>query len=118
VCREVLALLFQVGRQVRTAERSDQRADKPKQEIFHVDSLAPSGITLSRMNVTDIISSIDAEIATLEHVRNVLTGTGGGTRAKKPTKPLRKKRRLSAAARGKIAAAQKKRWAAAKRAAK
>jgi hypothetical protein len=66
---------------------------------------------MARMNVTEIISSIDAEIATLEQVRNVLVGNESGKTRQKATKPLRKKRKLSAAARAKISAAQKKRWA-------
>jgi hypothetical protein len=68
------------------------------------------------MNVPEIISSIDAEIAALEQVRNVLTGIGNGTRAKKGANGRRKKRApLSRAARERIAAAQRKRWAALKK---
>ena len=67
------------------------------------------------MNVTEIISQIDTEIATLEQVRNVLTGTADGTRAKKGAKRGRRKGTLSAEARARIAAAQRKRWAKQKR---
>jgi hypothetical protein len=74
---------------------------------------------MARMNITEILSSIDAEIANLEQVRTVLTGIGNGTRAKKGANGRRKKRApLSRAARERIAAAQRKRWAKQKRAAK
>ena len=83
-----------------------------------MDSLAPFGITLARMNVTEIVSSIDAEITKLEQVRNVLTGTGNGARARKAAKPTPKKRKLSPDGRARIIAALKKRWAAKKKAQK
>ena len=44
------------------------------------------------MNITEILSSIDAEIANLEQVRTVLTGIGNGTRAKKGANGRRKRR--------------------------
>jgi len=63
------------------------------------------------MNTPEIIASIDAEISRLQQVRELLSGsTGTGTR--------KRKRNLSAEARARISAAQKKRWAQQKRAAK
>jgi len=69
------------------------------------------------MSVTELISSIDAEIARLEQARALLAGSESGA-AKKQVKPRRRRHRLSAEARARIAAAQKKRWAAQKKAAK
>ena len=61
------------------------------------------------MDTAELLSSIDAELATLRQVRALLTGQGGYLRrGRKP----RKKRTMSADARARIAAAQKKRWAA------
>lgn len=71
-----------------------------------------------------IIESIDAEISRLQQVRSLLAqSTGIGTKiatsGRKPGRPAKKaKRTLSPEARAKIAAAQKRRWAAAKKAAK
>jgi hypothetical protein len=65
------------------------------------------------MSINQILETIDAEIATLKHVRAVLAGRGI---AKTVTAPAPKKRRkMSAAARKRIAEAQKKRWAALKK---
>jgi len=75
------------------------------------------------MNLESIIAEIDAEIARLQQVKQLLGGEVALKRkpgrppasaavAKTPPKP---KRTLSAAARAKIAAAQKKRWAAIKK---
>jgi hypothetical protein len=67
------------------------------------------------MNTTDLLSSIDSEIARLQQVRALLAGQDGHI----PTvRGPRKKRTLSAEARAKIAAAQRKRWAKQKKAAK
>jgi len=77
------------------------------------------------MSLENIVSAIDAEIAKLQQVKQLLgsasppkEGPGRPRRnavaAVVPAK--RKKRRLSAAARAKIAAAQKARWAKVKRA--
>jgi hypothetical protein len=88
--------------------------------------------------LSDILSSIDQEIAQLERARAILTGTiparqkksgrpkklsglvlGSGGQFQHVTseikKPAKKKRTLSPEARKKIADAQKKRWAAVKR---
>jgi len=69
------------------------------------------------MTTSDILAGIDEEIARLQQVRNLLAGGGGGFPGPFSGKP-RKKRILSKEAREKIAAAQRKRWAAQKKAAK
>jgi hypothetical protein len=56
-----------------------------------------------------IVSAIDAEIAVLTQVRGLLTSKSPGP---KRGRPAWKKRRMSAEAREKIVAVQKKRWAA------
>jgi hypothetical protein len=66
------------------------------------------------MNSTELIEVIDAEISRLQAVRNLVDGTGARNEAKR----RRGKRRLSAEARARISAAQKKRWAQQKKAAK
>lgn len=84
------------------------------------------------MNTNEILSLIDAEIGKLQQVRALLTGysdptaaitkRGPGRPKKNPTpvKAAKKavKRVMSDEARAKIAAAQKKRWAASKKSAK
>lgn len=67
------------------------------------------------MDTQSIIAAVDQEIARLQQVRAILSGGGGGVPS--PFR-LRRKRVLSPEARAKIAAAQRKRWAAQKRAAK
>ncbi len=85
------------------------------------------------MNTDEILSIIDAEIGKLQHVRALLTGYSDPTApvvkrgpgrpkkseaaAKTPAKKA-VKRVMSEEARSKIAAAQKKRWAASKKASK
>ncbi|MGA7522187.1 MAG: hypothetical protein WBW84_06875 [Acidobacteriaceae bacterium] len=78
------------------------------------------------MGINEIVAALDEEIGRLQQVRSLLAGTNGnvthaatsfayGTnQAKNP----RKKRHMSAEARERIAAAQRKRWAAQKKAAK
>jgi hypothetical protein len=66
------------------------------------------------MNTTELLTSIDAEIARLQEARALLAGRDGHVRGRKPGK----KRTLSAEARARIAAAQRKRWAAQKKVAK
>jgi hypothetical protein len=66
------------------------------------------------MTTADIVSSIDSEIARLEQVKALLTGTGSRTKADRP----KRKYTLSPAARKRIGDAQRKRWAKQKRAAK
>lgn len=66
------------------------------------------------MTSTDLIAAIDQEIARLTQARALLAGTRNGTTfTGRPTR-----RRLSAAARKRISDAQKKRWAAQKKAQK
>lgn len=61
------------------------------------------------MSISDLLFSIDSEIAQLQQARALLAGTLGGKSAGSPS--VKPKRKLSAAAREKIAAAQRKRWA-------
>jgi len=60
------------------------------------------------MTTEQIIASIDSEIAKLKQARALLSGEGT---TKTPTPVVRKKRKLSAAARKRIGDAQRKRWA-------
>jgi hypothetical protein len=69
--------------------------------------------TLVRMSLTNLVSSIDAEITTLTKVRALLAGLAVSSAAK-PAKTS--KRTISAAGRKAIAAAQRKRWAAIRKA--
>jgi hypothetical protein len=73
------------------------------------------------MAIESILAQIDAEIASLMQVRNLLANTGvvakkvTRRKAKKAAKAKGKKRRvLSPEARKRIADAQRKRWAAQK----
>lgn len=60
------------------------------------------------MTIDKILASIDFEIAQLQQVRALLSGEG----TKKAATPIvRKRRKLSAAARKRIGDAQRKRWA-------
>lgn len=80
------------------------------------------------MNNNDILAAIDAEISKLQQVRSLLAASsnpeailakrGRGRPKKTATEPKAVKRVLSPEARKKIADAQKKRWAAAKKSAK
>ena len=65
------------------------------------------------MNSQQIIAEIDAEISRLQQVKALLGDRGGFVGSGKRST---KKRSLSPEARAKIAAAQKKRWAARKKA--
>jgi len=66
------------------------------------------------MTIANIIEELDAEIARLQHVRALLSsGPTSGVRGSR-NGMLRKKRTLSPEARERIAAAQRKRWAAQK----
>jgi hypothetical protein len=78
------------------------------------------------MQTTQIIAELDAEIARLQQVKILLNGT---TSKRSPGRPAAratdaattaapKKRILTPEARAKIAAAQKKRWAKVRKAAK
>lgn len=60
------------------------------------------------MTTNEILTEIDAEIIRLKQVRALLSNDG----AKRTAAPVRKRRsKMSKAARAKIAAAQKARWA-------
>jgi hypothetical protein len=61
------------------------------------------------MSINNLLSSIDSEIATLTKARALLAGLAVNSPSAKP------KRKMSKAARMKIAAAQRKRWAAVKK---
>ena len=74
------------------------------------------------MGINEIVAALDDEISRLQQVRSLLAGTKGtvtyattsfafGANQAKP----RKRRRLNADARERIAAAQRKRWAAQKK---
>ena len=67
------------------------------------------------MDTSSLITAINDEIDRLTKVRELLRG-GNGMASRAEVK--RKRRALSAEARERIAAAQRKRWAAQKRAAK
>lgn len=77
--------------------------------------------------VKDIVAAIDAEIATLEQARALLSASGAVVAKRKPGRPAkvasveapkvqktRKRRKMSAEARERIRQAQIKRWAASK----
>ena len=66
------------------------------------------------MDTAQLICEIDSEISRLQQARALLSGRDSATQPKL----LRKKRILSAEARARIAAAQKRRWAKQKGAAK
>jgi hypothetical protein len=72
------------------------------------------------MAIAEIVAALDEEIARLQQVRGLLLAVGGGVSSgsrtsfqygNNATKPARKRKPLSAAARARISAAQKKRWA-------
>jgi hypothetical protein len=75
------------------------------------------------VKTTEILAAIDTEIARLQEARNALAGLSGAKRRGRPSasasprKTNTKKRTLSAEAREKIAAAQRKRWAKQKKSA-
>jgi hypothetical protein len=81
--------------------------------------------------VRDILAAIDAEIATLEQAKALLSASGAVVAKRKPGRPAkvvtvvtpkiqktRKRRKMSAEARERIRQAQIKRWAAQKSASK
>ena len=64
------------------------------------------------MSITNLIAEIDREIARLQQAKQLLTGATGKRGPGRPAGAGNKPRRvLSAAARAKIAAAQRARWA-------
>jgi hypothetical protein len=76
------------------------------------------------MNIEMIVSTIDEEVKKLQQARDMLSGieqtplkrTVGRPKGSKGTPAKQAKRVMSEEARAKIAAAQKKRWAVAKKA--
>jgi len=77
------------------------------------------------MELKQIVAALDDEISRLKQVRSLLAGTRGNVTQAATSLAFganqgktRKRRKLSAAARARISAAQKKRWAAQKKAAK
>ena len=72
---------------------------------------------LSAMTPNDILSAIDTEISRLTQAR-VLLSDLNGSQLFKPSKPKRKKYKMSAEGRKRIVEALRKRWAAKRKAAK
>ena len=77
------------------------------------------------MGLNEIVAAIDEEISRLEQVRSLLAGTKGNVTQAATSFAFganqgktRKRGKLSVEARERIAAAQRKRWAAQKKAAK
>jgi hypothetical protein len=74
------------------------------------------------MQTNDIIAEIDAEISRLQQAKALLSGTtlkrSPGRASAAPASTTAVKRVLSPKARARIAAAQKKRWAKVRKAAK
>jgi hypothetical protein len=72
-------------------------------------------VGIVQMNLNSIVAEIDAEISKLQQARRLLAGlTAAGTTSSGTTNAVlkgRKRKKMSAAARAKISAAQKKRWA-------
>jgi hypothetical protein len=67
------------------------------------------------MNILDLISLLDSEIAALERARGLLAGTTKRKLAEKSAAPgSGARRKMSAEARARIGAATKARWAAGK----
>jgi hypothetical protein len=75
--------------------------------------MSPCSLIMKSMTLDQILSSIDAEIAQLERARALLSGTAA-TKTAPPRS--RRKGRMSAEGRKRIAEAQRKRWAAQKKA--
>jgi hypothetical protein len=79
---------------------------------------------LKAMSVSEIIATIDAEIAHLQSARRLIAGspaikiTNQSVKPTAPKKRRRKKHVMTPEGRAKIAEAQRKRWAAKKKAAK
>jgi len=86
----------------------------------------PISAKLSRTSATtNLLSLIDAEIAQLQRARALIAGAAAKKGPGRPksaavstVKPKKKKRKMSPEGRARIAAAQKARWAAQKKAAK
>jgi hypothetical protein len=76
----------------------------------------------AQVDIKSIISELDSEIARLQQAHILLSRIAAATTAKKAAAPtqkdIRRRPKLSKAARARIAAAQRKRWAAVRKAAK
>ena len=72
------------------------------------------------MSLNDVLSAIDSQISRLQQARALLTDSGTGRRGKKSasTRPVKGKRVVSPESRKRMADAQRKRWAAQKKALK
>jgi hypothetical protein len=70
------------------------------------------------MGIESMLAAIDREIEKLQKARAILAQIRTANAGSKPAAKSRKKRKLSREAREKIAAAQRRRWAAAKKAKK
>ena len=78
------------------------------------------------MGLTEIVAALDDEISRLQQARSLLAGTTNGNVTQAATSfafganqgKTRKPRKVSAEARARMAAGQKKHWAAQKKAAK
>jgi hypothetical protein len=68
---------------------------------------------IERMSTAEILKELDAEIARLTQARSLLAGAEGGMSggSRRASLTPHKKRVMSAEARARIAAAQRKRWA-------
>ena len=71
--------------------------------------MIPRGITI--MSIQSIVQALDKEIADLTHARVLLSGSGNHAKGPKSVASSGGKRVVSLAARRKMAAAQKARWA-------
>jgi hypothetical protein len=76
-----------------------------------------SGNNIQIMELIDVIPFVDSEIARLREVRSLLTRQNGRDGSLK-AKPAKQRRTMSAEARKRIRDAQRRRWAAQKKAAK
>jgi hypothetical protein len=82
------------------------------------EAIKPVAYYAVPVNTQELLAGIDQEIARLQNARNLLAGLGETKRRGRPPGTGKKsamKATLSAAARQKIAEAQRKRWAAQKR---
>jgi hypothetical protein len=103
---------------------------QPQSHTFYklASGIHPRRYILTGMNISDLLAGIDQEIARLQRARDLLSsdspqkrrGRPPGSATKKAAKstPSKKRSGPSAAGRKRIAEAQRKRWAARKKAAK
>jgi hypothetical protein len=73
--------------------------------------------TIPRMDTTQILAEIDAEIESLKQAKAILTGTTlkrGPGRPKGTPTPVKQKRKMSPEGRARLVAALKARWAKSK----